>query len=223
MEIFDKEASSYDQWYQTKMGNFIDQVETGLAFNLFNVKEGIKVLDIGCGTGNFSIKLAQKGCKVIGIDVSEEMLSIAKKKAEKAGLDIQFYHMDVYDLKFEDESFDAVFSMAAFEFVKEPQKAIDEVFRVAKKGSKILIGTINKDSQWGELYLSESFQENSVFKHADFKTLDHFRSLKNDNLIDTGECLFISPDTKEQDINMENERVLSNSKRGGFICALWEK
>ncbi len=223
MEIFDKEASSYDQWYQTKMGDFIDQVETGLAFNLFSVKKGMKVLDIGCGTGNFSMKLAQKGCKVTGVDISEDMLSVAREKAKESGLDIEYYPVDVYDLKFKDECFDAIFSMAAFEFIKEPQKAMDEIFRVAKKGSEILIGTINKDSQWGELYLSESFQENSVFKYADFKTLDHFRSLKDDNLMDTGECLFISPDAKEQDIDMENERVLSNSNRGGFICALWKK
>lgn len=223
MAVFNKEASSYDSWYKTKLGGFIDQVETECAFKLFKVKKGMKILDVGCGTGNFSIKLAKMGCKVIGIDISEEMLNIAKEKAKKEALDIQFYKMDVYDLKFEDEYFDGVFSMAAFEFIKEPDKALNEIFRVIKKGGQILVGTINKDSKWGELYLSEEFQKKTVFKYADFKTLDDLTKLKSEYLVDTGECLFIPPDIAEEDISMEKEIKLSKGERGGFICALWKK
>ncbi len=223
MAVFDKEAASYDDWYKTKMGNFIDEVETNLAFRLFKPTEGMKVLDIGCGTGNFSIKLAKMGCEVIGIDVSNEMLERAKIKAKEENLDIKFYNMDVYNINFKDESFDAVFSMAAFEFIKEPQKAINEIFRVAKRGSQILIGTINKDSKWGELYLRDSFREDSVFSHADFKTMDDLKSLNPEHLIDTGECLFIPPNIDEEEINIEKEKELSSRERGGFICALWKK
>jgi ubiquinone biosynthesis O-methyltransferase len=223
MAIFDKEANSYDGWYQTKLGNFIDKVESDCAFELFKLEKGMTVLDIGCGTGNFSIKLAKAGCKVIGIDISEEMLSIAKEKAKQKGLDIEFYNMDIYKLNFENEYFDAVFSMAAFEFIKEPEKALNEIFRVVKKGGEILIGTINKESSWGELYLTEEFQKNSVFKYADFKTLEDFKKLKTENLVSTNECLFIPPDVKEEDINTDKELEYSKSKRGGFICALWKK
>lgn len=223
MAVFDKEAKSYDGWYDTKLGKFIDQVETDCAFELFQVKEGMKILDIGCGTGNFSMKLAKMGCSVIGIDISEEMLSIARKKAEQEGLNIEFYNMDLYHLDFEDEAYDGVFSMAAFEFIKEPQKAMDEIFRVVKKNGKILIGTINRDSKWGELYLSEDFQKNTVFKYADFKSLDDLKSFKSEYLVNTGEGLFIPPNTEEENINIENERTLSKSERGGFVCALWEK
>ena len=41
-----------------------------------------RVLDVGCGTGNFSLKLAGYGCEVTGIDLSEEMLAQARHKAE---------------------------------------------------------------------------------------------------------------------------------------------
>ena len=224
MAIFDKEAKMYDDWYKTKLGNFVDKVETKCVFDLFKVRKGMKVLDVGCGTGNFSIKLAKMGCEVIGIDISEEMLKVAKDKAKKEGLNIKFYNMDVYDMKFEDNCFDGVISVTAFEFLKDPEKAIEEMFRVLKPNGYLLIGTINKDSAWGEMYLSKEFQENSVFKYANFKTVEDMKSYKKDHLVDIKECLFIPPTIEEEYISMEKERELSKEgKRGGFICALWKK
>ncbi|MDY0234799.1 MAG: methyltransferase domain-containing protein [Gudongella sp.] len=223
MAIFDKEASAYDSWYTTKLGEFVDKVETDLAFSLFKPTPGMKILDVGCGTGNFSIKLAEMGCKVIGIDKSEEMLYIAREKAKSKGLDIDFHIMDVYDIEFSDESFDAVFSMAAFEFIKEPQKAYGEMYRVLKNAGSLLIGTINKDSKWGELYLSKAFQENSVFKYADFKTMDDLKSWNAEKIVGSGECLFIPPNAEEKDISLLLEKQFSSSENGGYICALWEK
>jgi len=221
--VFDKTAPGYDQWYKTKLGSFADKVETCLAFRLFTPEKGMKVLDVGCGTGLFSIRLAEVGFKLTGIDVSQEMLEIAKDKAKRKNLEIDFREMGVYKLDFVDESFDAVFSMATFEFVKSPQKAYDEMFRVLKKGGKILIGIINRDSRWGVLYMSKSVRENSVFKYADFKTIEEIKGLDRKNVKDWGECLFIPPDAFELDINMENEKKLSETERGGFFCVLFGK
>jgi ubiquinone/menaquinone biosynthesis C-methylase UbiE len=223
MQIFDSVANSYDSWYLTKMGGFVDKVETDLAFKLFKVEPGMHIIDIGCGTGNFSIKLAKMGCKVIGIDVSDEMLDIAREKTLKEGLEIEFHNMNVYDLKFKDDTFDGAFSMAAFEFITEPEKAISEIFRVVKKYGRILIGTINKDSKWGELYLTKDYQSNTVFKHADFKTLEDLKSIISEKVIATGECLFVPPNSKEEEFTVEKEAELSIVERGGYICVLWEK
>ena len=43
MTFFDKQAHSYDEWYKTKFGNFIDKVETDLAFKLFKPEKGMKI------------------------------------------------------------------------------------------------------------------------------------------------------------------------------------
>lgn len=223
MAIFDDKAIDYDVWYKNKMGKFADDVETKLAFSVFTPTEGMRVLDVGCGTGNFSIKLAEMGCKVIGVDVSEEMLKIAREKIREKGLNIEFHQIDVYDISFNDNEFDAVFSMAAFEFIKEPKQAYNEMFRVLKPGGQLLIGTIHRDSSWGKLYMSKSFQESTIFKYADFKSLEELEALDKKNLVSSGECLFIPPDALEQDITMEKEEQLSKTEGGGFICALWRK
>lgn len=223
MAIFDQKARDYDEWFKTKMGAFADKVETELAFSLFKPNPGMRILDVGCGTGNFSIKLAEMGCKVIGIDISQKMLDQAKAKTKDKGLDIEFQKMDVYHLDFPVEEFDGVFSMAAFEFIQKPKQAYAEMYRVLKKGGHLLIGTINLDSKWGEFYLSKAMQENTVFKYADFKTLDDMKSWDSKNIVASGECLFIPPGTEDKDISMDFEKQLSSSKRGGFICVLWKK
>lgn len=223
MEIFDLEAKNYDSWYKTRMGDFVDRVETDLALSMFKPEKSMRVLDLGCGTGNFTIKLKELGCDVVGLDISDEMLKEARKKAQDKSLDIEFVKGDIYNLDFPDQSFDAVFSMAAFEFIKEDERAYEEMYRVLKEGGQLLIGTINKDSSWGELYLSDDFQENSVFKHADLKSPEDLKSLNPEKLIDFGECLFVSPTSREEDFNLDKEKELSQKERGGFICALWEK
>ncbi len=53
------------------------------------------VADLGCGTGSFCLEMAKKGCEMIGIDSSPEMLSCARKKALEAGADILFLNQDM--------------------------------------------------------------------------------------------------------------------------------
>ncbi len=223
MAVFDKVSNIYDDWYSTRLGKHVDLVESECAFRLFKIKKGMKVLDVGCGTGNFSLKLAKKGCQVTGIDLSDQMLNLAREKTKKENLHIDYYPMNVYDLQFPDQYFDAVFSMATFEFVKDLEKAMMEMFRVCKDQGQILIGTISRDSQWGELYTSEEFQKNTVFKAAQLMSLEDFKKIKKDKIMSISECLYIPPDLKEEEISMAKEEELSKTERPGYFCILWVK
>ena len=224
MAIFNQEAKNYDQWYETRIGHYADRVETECAFRLFPIEPHMRVLDVGCGTGNFSIKCAHKGALVTGIDISENMLTIARKKARQEKVKVEFKQMNCQDLQFPEHFFDSVLSMATIEFITEPRKMIAEMFRVCKKGGSILVGTINRESDWGQLYQDPVFQEKvPVFRYAHFKTAKDLMSFKKDAFIAVRECLFLPPDIAESEISPEKENELSSRNHGGFFCVLWKK
>ena len=56
------------------------------------------VVELGCGTGSFTMVMAKKGYDIMGIDLSPEMLDIARRKSSKAGLDIMFLEQDMREL-----------------------------------------------------------------------------------------------------------------------------
>ncbi|OPL09651.1 MAG: hypothetical protein AVO33_06475 [delta proteobacterium ML8_F1] len=221
--LFDAHANTYDSWYSTPLGAFVDEVETRCAFELFSLPKESRVLDLGCGSGNFTLKLLRAGYQVTGVDLSEEMLKIAREKLSQENLKATLIKGDVYKLPFEDASFDGVFSMAAFEFIEDPEAALRELMRVLKPGGQMMVGTIHLDSQWGRLYTSEAFKD-SVFDGIPFKTLEEMAAFFPEELEATRECLFLPPDVPEDRISLEeDQKYRTLGKRGGFICLKWIK
>jgi ubiquinone/menaquinone biosynthesis C-methylase UbiE len=100
---------------------------------------GVKVLEVGCGTGTNSCYLAEKyGCTIVGIDISEHMVAKATKRAEERGLTdhVSFRVGDAYKLEFPDASFDAVLTIFVSQFL-DPTKAYPEFMRVLKQGGRL--------------------------------------------------------------------------------------
>lgn len=226
MADFDQKAPEYDAWYQTQKGALVDALETECAFSLFQPTDGMRVLDAGCGTGNFSLKMAALGATVEGIDLSEPMIGYAKEKAAASPYagQLHFQVGDLYALPFADESFDAVLSMAAFEFIHEDQRALDEFMRVVKPGGRVLIGTITGNSDWGLEYQSHMPREDSVFHHAAFKTADEMRALLSEQLLASAESVFLPFATPEAEATRElDDAYREKGAVGAFVCLLWEK
>jgi ubiquinone/menaquinone biosynthesis C-methylase UbiE len=99
--------------------------------------DGSRVLDVGCGAGRTSIPLAEQGFKVVGIDLSQTMVTVARQQAELANVEIDFQVMDATNLQFPPDSFDVVlFSYNGLELLPGRTgkiKALEEVWRVLKK------------------------------------------------------------------------------------------
>jgi len=92
-----------------------------------------RILDLACGYGRFSIRLAKQGYKIEGIDITPSLISKAKKLAKKEKVDINFRVGDMRKLPYKDESFDAVICMwSAFNELhkeKDQEAAVREMLR----------------------------------------------------------------------------------------------
>jgi len=141
----------------------VDRVEKDLVLEMARIRPGEKALDVGCGTGNFSFMLAQKGLEVVGLDISPHMLKQAWKKAEGENISLEFVQGNIYDLPFNDETFDLVLSVTAFEFLSDPKAAASEAWRCVKPGGRLLIAALADKSPWTEFYREKAREENSVF------------------------------------------------------------
>ncbi|HUW72183.1 MAG TPA: methyltransferase domain-containing protein [Candidatus Humimicrobiaceae bacterium] len=109
-------------------------------FNIFRdfIKEGDKILDVGCGNGRLLKILKDKKIKYTGVDVSEKLLEIAKKRYPQNN----FLVADNLNLPFLDNNFDKVFSVAVLHTIPSEdlrKKAISELKRVLKPGGLLFI------------------------------------------------------------------------------------
>lgn len=116
---------------------------------LKNIKSGLKLLDLGCGSGRFSINSAKLGFDVTGVDITPEAINTCKKRAEKEKLiNTTFLVGDMSELSFPDNAFDFVFcprfSINALSTFDRRRKAINEMIRVVKPKGKIFIESFNK-------------------------------------------------------------------------------
>jgi len=164
MNRFDRVADRYDAWYETSCGHFADQVQKELVWEVAPLSPEAAVLDLGCGTGNYSIELAKRGCVVSGVDSSAGMLAQAKQKAKTLGVNIQWLQGDFNALPFAAESFDLVLSVTALEFASDPRGVLLEALRVLKPGGSLVVGVLTKHSPWGRMYEEKArYDSASVF------------------------------------------------------------
>lgn len=94
-------------------------------------RPGERILDLGCGDGALTARLAEHDCVVVGVDSSEDMLSAARAR----GIDARL--LDAHELPFDGE-FDAVFSNAALHWMKEPSRVVAGVRRALRPGGRFV-------------------------------------------------------------------------------------
>jgi len=103
-----------------------------------------RVLDIGCGTGYGSAKLAEAAAEVVGIDISRMALRFARKRYRDSGA--LFIHMNAERLQFPDHSFDFIVSTENFEHLRNQPESAREMRRVLKADGLCLLATPNPEA-----------------------------------------------------------------------------
>jgi ubiquinone/menaquinone biosynthesis C-methylase UbiE len=142
----DDVAEEYDSKRFSRGGRLIDRREKEAVLDALAPVDGKRVLEIACGTGRFTVLLAERGANVVGLDISRAMLTQGREKAREAGVDdrISFLLGDAARLPFPDDHFDAVFAMRFFHLAKTPAKFLTEMARVSK--GRVFFDTFNDRS-----------------------------------------------------------------------------
>jgi 2-polyprenyl-3-methyl-5-hydroxy-6-metoxy-1,4-benzoquinol methylase len=144
---FDREAARFDAIYSGQAGIFARMwdgisrrnVHWRFQFALDVVQpiEGRHVLDVGCGSGRFSVALAKAGAaKVVGLDLSRNMLEIAGRLAEGQGVQDRCDFIQTDALTFTtDRAFDVALAIGFFDYLREPLPMLRHI-------AKLTTGTI---------------------------------------------------------------------------------
>jgi len=136
------DPASYDAWYETPRGRWIGETEFRLISRLLSLRPGDTVLDVGCGSGYFTRRFAEKmqGENVTGLDADYAMLAFARNRDSRQ----RYVEGDAQALPFPNRSFDDVVSVAALCFVEHERLALAEILRVTRR--RFVVAWLNRTS-----------------------------------------------------------------------------
>lgn len=138
----------YDQWVA-----IVDE-----ARETYGIK-GNRILDLACGTGELSVRLAERGYSVTGVDLSADMLAVAQRKAETKGYKIDFYQQNMTELELMDE-YDVIGifcdSINYLELEEEVRQTFGHVYDYLKKDGLFLFD-VHSIYKMQHIFLDQTF------------------------------------------------------------------
>ncbi len=145
-ETFDGYAQKYDKWFLEHENIF--KSELALMKEALGNLEGKKVLSVGCGSGYFESFLKKDNDFIIeGVEPSEDMASIAIKR----GIDVTIETIEKVSLK--DAYYDIIYFNTSSCYISDIKKAYQKSYHALKKGGRLVIFDIPKESAYGIMYM----------------------------------------------------------------------
>ena len=141
-KLFDNIASDYDRLNHILSLNIDKGWRKKAVWELLDEDRPLKVLDVACGTGDFTIEIAGKvaaGSSVVGVDISEGMMAVCREKIKAAGVAAEIAVADCEALPYDDNTFDRIsvgFGVRNFEHL---ELGLSEMHRVLLPGGKLVV------------------------------------------------------------------------------------
>jgi ubiquinone/menaquinone biosynthesis C-methylase UbiE len=130
---YDDQARDYDKTrFNDNMGRHLDYLHKKILWSFINYPGNDTVLEVGVGTGRFGTWLAKKGFKVVGVDLSKEMLKKAKEKKELLNVDVGLIMADVHFLPFKKGIFDSCICINVMDHFPDIDAFLRQVKNVIK-------------------------------------------------------------------------------------------
>ncbi len=139
------------------------------------IKNGERLLDVGCGNGVFYPVLADKSINYVGMDISKKLLALASQKARKikSGSKVKFIKGSITKLPFRNNQFDWVCVFAVLHHIPSEElrlRSAQEIWRVLKPSGKVIVTVWNMFSNWAEKKFNINEQLKNIhegFDHGD--------------------------------------------------------
>ena len=155
---FEKDAQRFDAIYQddqkSAFSRFVDKYVRGVVVERLHLVRALapakgtwSVIDVGCGPGRFSVDLAKRGAaRVLGVDISQEMLDLAKRAAtsQKVESQCEFVKSSFKDLAVK-ETFDMSLGIGYFDYLENP---IEDLQKMAEVTRGHVIASFPKRYEW---------------------------------------------------------------------------
>jgi ubiquinone/menaquinone biosynthesis C-methylase UbiE len=220
-ELFDEWPEKYDKWFTTPIGLLVKKYESDLLLQLLRPKSDEFMLDAGCGTGVFTLDILSLRTRVIGVDLSLPMLLRAAQKTR--GYHFQAVLADISSLPFSENAFDKVVSITALEFIEDAKSAMEELFRVTKRGGRIAVATLNSLSPWADRRKAEAKEGHPLFRKAIFRSPDELLALAPVKGVVRTAIHFRKEDDPAHAPDIEKEGQRKGLNTGAFVVGCWQK
>ncbi|MBT4765015.1 class I SAM-dependent methyltransferase [bacterium] len=163
--VYDKKTRPYTE-YPDKLINYL--------FNTFQIKEGMSLLEPGCGRGEHLRLFKDLGVNTYGLDLSPESPLLAKD------LNISACDLETDKLPYPDNHFDVVYSKSFLEHLQDPSKFLKEAYRVLKPGGLLLSMVPDWESQYKKFY--DDYTHVSPFTIVSLKDIQSVTGFDNVNV-----------------------------------------
>jgi ubiquinone biosynthesis O-methyltransferase len=168
---------AYARWRASEIGTITERLERQLILELLGDVGGGRVLDVGCGDGEFAVELKKRGAIVVGIDASAEMIDAAKSRSKLQNADIDFQVAMAEHLPFLAGQFDVVTAITILCFVDDAAPVFREIARVLRPGGRLVIGELGKRSTWAAGRRIRAWLGSRLWRRGRFRTASELRGL----------------------------------------------
>lgn len=170
-------ARRYRAWRERSLGAVTERLEVAAVLEVLAPMRGKRVLDAGCGDGTYALGAAERGALVTGVDLSEDMLTVARGRSAARDVKVDWRRGDVMALPFPDASFDLAMAITLLCLVPDPRGAVRELARVLVPGGRLVIGDLHRWSLWAMQRRIRGWLGNPFWRGANFWTATALRDL----------------------------------------------
>jgi SAM-dependent methyltransferase len=139
-------AGNYDYFSRFMESSAIEFVDR------LNVRPGMAMLDVACGSGQLGLLAARRGATVIGVDIAANAILAARGRAQAEGLDTRFDEGDAEALPYADASFDLVATLYGAMFAPRPELVAREMLRVCRPGGTVAMANWTREGFVGKMF-----------------------------------------------------------------------